>query len=473
MKTSCIGFLILCAIALSGCGREPKLTTRSPEAVHDYAEGVGLSEKFYFREAISALQRSLAIDSTFAMAWMRLAVVHSWIKDEPEASATMARAVSYSQRVTQREQLLIRMWNYRLHYSIHEAVASADSLILLYPDETEAYVFRGNMYELNQKLDSAIQCYKKAIEIDTSYARAVMYLGYAYSAGGQQDEAISQMDRYIRLAPDAADPRASYGDLLLRVGRYDDALDQYRKSLELKPDFWYSVNQVGEVYSILGRLHEAEEQFHRGLNMLPQNRQLEAALLSRDATLNVRRGRPAEAIHQYEQALAIDTNAIEVAFGLVYALSKERRFGEAGQVAERIKQELDRKNLAQTQVMSGYYLMQARLLTEQGLLAVADSVCRAALEYASPLTRPPVFRQFAEIRLREKSFDAALDACEEALVINPNSPEGLLTLTRVYRAMGDKRLTQEIGGRLLALWKNADADFQNLLEVRRLVGLRR
>ena len=462
--------LLLCCITLAGCGKEPRLSTHSPDAIRFYNDGVVLWEKFYYGEAITALHRSLSLDSAFAMAWMRLAVVHSWIKNDSEASVNMARAVAYSPHVTQREQLLIRMWNYRLHFALHEAMLTADSLIWLYPDEKEAYVFRGNLYELNQKLDSSIQYYKKAIAIDTAYAQAVMYLGYAYSAGGQQEEAIEQMDRYIRLAPDAADPRASYADLLLRVGRYDDALAQYEKSLALKPDFWYSANQIGEVYSLLGRLRAAGEQYHRAVKMLPPSRQLDASLRARDAGLEFRRGKTDEAIRQYSEALAIDSNALDAAFGLAYALSKQKQFNEARVVADRIKAEFERKNLSQTQIMSGYYLMKSRLLTDEGRLDEADSLCRNALEFASPLARPQVYRQFAEIRLRQRAYDAALDACEEALRINPNSPDGLLTLTRVYHAAGDRRLTEEIGGRLLVLWKDADPDFQNALEAQKLAG---
>ena len=72
----------------------------------------------------------------------------------------------------------------------------------------------------------------------------------------------------------------------------------------------------------------------------------------------------------------------------------------------------------------------------------------------------------ATIRLRSKEYEAALDACEEALRVTPNSPGSLLTVLKVYHAKGDRTMTKEIGDRLLGFWKDADPDFQPLQEVR-------
>jgi hypothetical protein len=40
----------------------------------------------------------------------------------------------------------------------------------------------------------------------------------------------------------------------------------------------------------------------------------------------------------------------------------------------------------------------------------------------------------------------------------------------VYHATGDTSLTKGIGERLLDLWKNADSDFQPLIELKKLLG---
>ena len=467
-----IARLILPSLLLLGCTQAPTLTTSSPEALRLYTEGVSQWEKVYYREAITSFTDALAKDSTFAMAWARLAAVNASSKNQPEALKDIANAVQYSSRATQREQLIIRMWYHRFHYAFNEAAAVADSLIRLYPKEKEGYLVRGNLYETSKSYDAAIRSYQKAIEADTSYALAVMSLGYAYSNIGEQEKALVQMQHYIQMAPLAADPRASYADLLLRVGRYDEALDQYRKSLELKPDYWYAVNEIGVVYAVLGRLREAEEQFHASLALLPPSTKLEASHLVADASLNLQRGKEEEAERQCRDALTQDSSNAGAAISLVDALARLKRFSQAEDVTERIRQEIERRNLTESPAMLEFHLMKARLLRDQGEYEEALGQCKSALEFSSPLTRGLVYTQISEIRRREKSYESALDAAEEALQVNPNYPEALLTLLRIYKEKGDDRMTREIGGRLLDLWKTADPDFQHAIEVRKLLGLR-
>jgi hypothetical protein len=48
----------------------------------------------------------------------------------------------------------------------------------------------------------------------------------------------------------------------------------------------------------------------------------------------------------------------------------------------------------------------------------------------------------------------------------------LFTLTKVYAAMGDRAMAKEIGRRLLSLWKGADPDFRQAIELRKLLSSR-
>jgi len=460
----------MAGIIVSGCGQETKLSTSSMKARRAYHEGVSLFEKFYFNEAMDAFRQSLAADSALAMAWARLAILDFTSENESGARDHVEKALLYSGNATRREQLFIRMWNHYIRFSRDKAMAVVDSLIREYPDEAEAYVFRGRLYEHEKSLEEAIRSYERALEIDTAYAPAAMSLGYAYSQAGEQEKALVHMERYIRLDPGSADPRASYADLLLYVGEYTAALDQYKRSLEVKPDYWYAHTKIGEIYTVYGRLREAEEELTQGKMGLPFSKIREATIVAEQAHLNTMRGRYTEAIRQFEAAFNVDSMNVSAAYGVVHALTKLEKFKEADRAVQRIRTELERRNLTSSRAMLGFYLMKARLFIEQDRLSEARAACDTALDFTTALTRGAVYKELAEIGLREKSFETAFDACEEALGTNPNNPEALLTLTKLYHATGDERMTQEIGGRLLALWSNADPDFEKLAELRRLVG---
>lgn len=468
LRPDIVSFCIT-VLLFTGCSERTRITTQSDKALGYYTTGVLQWEKFYYPEAAFAFDEAIRYDSNFAMAWARRALLDDALLNHAKAISDISRAMSLSNRVTAFERMFIQLQDCRLMYANNQAERLADSLLHLYPDEKEIWLIRGNLYEVGKNFEEAIRSYQRAVRIDTSYALAVMSLGYAFSTTGDQDRAVAQMERYIRLAPDAADPRASFADILLRVGRYEEALEQYRQSLALKPDYWYSANQIGGIYMLKGMLRAAEDQFHKGMASLPPSDALRATHLALDGNLNVLRGLCKEAVQQYRRALELDSSNSEAAYGLVIALKKMKDFPLAHERLEAIREDLTRKNLLQSQYMLRYFLTSSRVFLDEGKPDAARSVCDSALDYSTTLSRAPVFRQIAEIDLYERRYEDALDACEEALRMNPNHPDPLFTLAKVYHAKGDSLMTKEISDRLLDFWKNADPDFQGLQELRQVL----
>lgn len=457
------------AMALTGCDDERQWSTDSPEAVRLLAEGTALWQKFYYADAEAALKNAIGADSMFAAAWGRLALVHFYSGNHREAIQAITRAEQLAGESTLREQRFIRVWSYRIREQRDHERALLDSLIVDYPDNSELYLFRGNCYEMDRNYEAAVRTYAEGVKRDTGFALGVMSLGYAYSILGDQDNAVAYMQRYIRMAPQEADPRASYADILVRAGRYDEALEQYRTSLELKPDYWYSVREIGSVYAIQGRLRDAEQQFEESMRLLPQNVMKEAGLLRLRAYLDNQRGAHEDAVAQLRASLVIDSSFIGTGPGLSFALGKLKRFSEAWEVVDSVHGELVRRDMIASQMMLGYHLMRARLFLEEGTLDSAEAACREAVEVSTPFTRGAVYVHLARVFVARRDWESALDALDGALSVNPNAPEALLLLVRVYHGRGDKQMTVEIGNRLLHLWRNADSDFRFLRELRALL----
>ncbi len=461
---------VLLLIVCAGCEESPRITTRSDEALRYYEKGNELFEQFYYAEAKASFETALSLDHDFAMALTRLAYVHFRSSNEDSAKLISERAMQLQPHVTQREQLYIRLFDNIIHYRNLAAAAVADSLIALFPHEAEAYVMRGNFYEMNKNYEKALELYKDAVNADTSYAPAAMSLGYAYSARGEQDQAVHAMERYIRLEPTAADPRASYGDILLRIGRYDEALDQFRKSLELKPDYWYAINRIGDVYVVLGRLSDAEKQYDVGMTKMVANDQTRATHIAVDGDLYMYRSRYEEALALYDQALALDSTNGKAAYGRTLALIKLKKFAEADQMLNGIHGELSRRNLTGSNAMLEFHWLRSKFFEEQDMLDEALAACDSAMQYGSALSRTEVYNEFASVYLKKHDYESAFAALEESLRLNSNYPHALLTLVKVYSATGDKQMAMEIGSRLFELWKDADRDFRYLRELRQLLG---
>ena len=466
----CSVAVLLASAALRGCTSAPDVTTVSQDARRAYVQGVAAYEKFYYTEAESLLGRAVRLDSTFAMAWGRLANISYGLDNERQARTEVDRAMALAGGTTRREQLYIRLWSHMVYYQAGEALRTADTLVQEFPGEKEPFLTIGRLKERGRDLEGAIKAYQKAISIDSGYALAVMSLGYAYSTAGDQDRAITEMQRYITLAPDAADPRASYADLLFRVGDYAEALKQYRASLSLKPDYWYSLIQIGNIDVVYGRLTAAGEEFGRAIRALPRNPEAEAGIIATEAGLSVQRGDYQRALALYERALRMDSTNTSAAYGTVKALTEMKQFEEAENGVARIRTELASRNLLSSGAMVGFHLMRARLALHEGRPDDAQVACDSAAVFANTLSRSAVCFQLAEIHLARHEYEEAIDACEEGLSVNRNNPLGLLVLAKVYNGRGDRSMTRELGERLLQFWSDADPDYKYLVELKHLLG---
>lgn len=463
---------VLASILLAGCGKEERITTRSAEARQAYEEGVRQLQLFYYPEARQSFERAIKADSGFALAWARVGELDLQVHGANEARKSLEHAAAHASDASRYEQLFIRAQLYRATYDLTSAARVVDSLITLYPDEHEPYFLRGILYEYAKDLESALRMYQRAVEVDTGFAKGVMQLGYTYSTLGKNDEALANMQRYVQMAPGAADPHASYGDLLMRVGRYNEAYEQYKVSLTMKPDYWYAFNQIGRIYLIRGRLIDARGQFTQAVRVLGLPERIERSLHIIDGDIEYARGHYQEALQHFQMALAGDSSSIDALMESVRPLTRLKRFQEADTVLSHVFRELTVRSLTGSQAMVGYHLGRAYVLNEEGKAEEALEACTRALESSTPLTRGAIYTQIARIRAGAHAWESALDAVEEALKVNPNQPEPLMTLVRIYHGMGDKEMTGNIGNRLLDFWKDADTDFYPRKELLTLLGRR-
>jgi len=159
----------------------------------------------------------------------------------------------------------------------------------------------------------------------------------------------------------------------------------------------------------------------------------------------------------------------DASFGLAVALARGGQIADGRNVAARIRKELTKRELLSSPAMTPFHIVLSMLAMNEGELMEASAECDSAMEYSTVFARRGVFRQKAEVLLREKAFEQAIEACEQGLSGNRNNPDILLTLVRIYSVKGDSELAKTIGQRLLDLWKDADPDFIDKAEILRIL----
>jgi tetratricopeptide (TPR) repeat protein len=120
---------------------------------------------------------------------------------------------------------------------LDEAVACYRRALELKPDFAEAHNNLGAGLQEQAKLEEAVACYRRALELKPDYAEAHDNLGAALQGQGKLDEAVACHRRAVELRPDQANAWHNMGFAFRRKGDLDEAETCCRKALELKPTF--------------------------------------------------------------------------------------------------------------------------------------------------------------------------------------------------------------------------------------------
>lgn len=185
------------------------LTTTSPTALRAYLQGEvhlramrGDSAAYYFRSALAA-------DSTFALAWLRLADATGWDGSAAEGVEARrefaARALALADRLPAREQAYVRASNLSLHGDF-AAFDSLDAYVRRYPDDPMGWYALGDTrFHSNYlgRFDDAeiIGPFLEATRLDPALAFGLHHVLDITLAAGARQTFDSVFVQYARMAP--------------------------------------------------------------------------------------------------------------------------------------------------------------------------------------------------------------------------------------------------------------------------------
>ena len=188
--------------------------TRLPEAYDAYLRGIEFFDsgggEGESRLAVQYLEQAVELDSTFALAWARLARAREYLfwqsyerTEEQRASARDAvdRALALDPGLPQAHEAL-GMWYYHgfLDYDrALEAFAIAESLGGRYASLHGAFA---SVYRRQGRMDEALAEFLREQELDPLRPTARAEISHTLRLLRRHDEALAWADRYLELVPD-------------------------------------------------------------------------------------------------------------------------------------------------------------------------------------------------------------------------------------------------------------------------------
>jgi len=183
--------------------RVASLTTDSIEALKAYLEGERALRAPRDRDAARvAFQRAVEIDSTFALAWSRLAFVVGWSWATDPTFDYLDRAQRHSDRLSERERLLLRGFSEHLHGRLEEAEQAFLAIVQEYPDDVLAWQRLGVVnyfygWKRGRPVEDARVYLERPLALDTGNLDPYWLLAIVSRFEGKHDEAERHQRRFF------------------------------------------------------------------------------------------------------------------------------------------------------------------------------------------------------------------------------------------------------------------------------------
>jgi tetratricopeptide (TPR) repeat protein len=231
--------------------------TSSLDAYKYFLEAQEELDKIYLEDARKSLEKALALDPEFAMAYLLLHRIHRYFNNSQLAAEALMKAEAFSGRAAEKERLYIEAtYARRIENNPEKQLDILLEIGAKYPKEKEVHSSLFAIYQEKEMYPEAIAEANKVLELDPKWATILNQLGFLYVAMGDFGKAEEYLKKAVSVAPEDANPFDSLGMFYFLTGWLDEAIAQYKEAIRIKPDFG-SEDVIAYIYAVKGNYVEA------------------------------------------------------------------------------------------------------------------------------------------------------------------------------------------------------------------------
>jgi tetratricopeptide (TPR) repeat protein len=208
---------------------------------------------------------------------------------------------------------------------LNEAIEHYKRAIAIKPDVAPVQSNLGNALLRKNQIDEAIPHIQKAIQVNPQYAEAYNDMGSALIKRGQAAQAISYYQKAVELNTRYADAYNNLAVAFLENGQVDEAIEHYKKAVAIKPESADMQCNLGNALAKKGNWTEAIAAYQASLRGRPDYVKAHNNLGVALETI----GRNDDAFEQFAEALRSNENYPEAHYNLGRLLARLGRRDEA------------------------------------------------------------------------------------------------------------------------------------------------
>lgn len=137
------------------------------------------------------------------------------------------------------------------------------------PRFTRAWLWLGEIYKANRQMDLALQCYRKAIEIEPQQPVSYKALAFTLMLTGKLEDSIPVWQQLAKVAPEDSSGPAGLASAQFLLHRYSEAASALEGALKLDPDNAGLQWQLASVNLRAGADDKAATMFRKVINDNP------------------------------------------------------------------------------------------------------------------------------------------------------------------------------------------------------------
>ena len=323
---------------------------------------------------------------------------------------------------------------YFLQRNYSKALENYQRVLQLSPEHDRTLYYLGRIYVRMDSVTKGLQYLNKSAELNPNYPPTHYHIGMANMERGWYKSAVQAFKNTIKLDPENYLAHNSLGECFYRLQRYDEAIFEYQRAAAIKIDFSTAYFNIGNTHYKRGALQEIVDSYLEILETRysretenSQSSSLAKDLRSlRSDTTSGSAKVYQEMVKAYRAAVKYEPGFFEAAFNL--ALTYEN-MGMADSAKYYYNQTIAvNPKLVRAHMRLGRYYERERNY-EQALIQFKE-VVKIEPSYFS--VTPRLGEPYRYINI----IDEVLNEYQTRQQLNPNDPETLIVLARIFNSIG-------------------------------------
>lgn len=391
-----------------------------------------------WEKAIAAYEKAISLAPNFAAAYRQLARVWTQLENREAAAECWYQACTIEPNWATADEYLTLGNSLAEVGKIQQAIECYDRAIQLNPNLATAYHNLGEMLVSEKQPDEAIANYEKALEISPNSFESYHSLGKVWAAKGELDRAIDCYRQSLEFNPKYARAWLGMGGVFMLKGELDEAIKCYRQTLAINDNSYWAHNYLGDALAWQGKWQEAATCYRRAIEINPD---IPWFYCNLGVALTCEKSWD-DSVAAFLQAIKIEPNLTGINIRLGYALRKRSAAGfditiqSYCQAIEVLSSGKIYHNLLKIETDGAeFYLNLAKSLAKQKQLEGAIVFYRMALQIEPNATG--VAAELDGVLAKKQELDAQIAAYRGQIEIDPSNSKAYNDLGNILPQLGE------------------------------------